>query len=154
MAIFAALFFMLCGRLFYLQLIASEELQRIAQAQWTSESVIAPLRGSITDRNGSVIAMSATAYTASVNPRQVKNAGAMAEILAPILNMEAHDIVKKAGNTSRASVILKRQLPRETAQQLKMMLAQHREMAAMHFQALCWTRTASGFIHTANSSAR
>jgi len=127
MAIFAALFFMLCARLFYLQLIASEELQRIAQAQWTSESVVSPLRGTITDRSGSVIAMSATAYTLSVNPRQVADAARMGEILAPILNMEASDIVKKAGNTSRSSVILKRQLSRDTARQLKAMIAEHRE---------------------------
>lgn len=127
MAIFAFLFFMLCARLFYLQIIASEELQRRAQAQWTGESVIAPLRGTITDRNGSVIAMSATAYTASVNPRQVEDAQAMGDILAPVLNMEDADIVKKAQNTSRSSVILKRQLSRETAQQIKTMMAQHKQ---------------------------
>ena len=74
MAAFFALFGALGGRLFYLQVIAGESLQRRAQAQWTSESVVSPLRGRILDRNGSVLAISATAYTASVNPRQVKNA--------------------------------------------------------------------------------
>ena len=128
MAIFLALFIMLSARLFYLQVIASEELQRIAQAQWTSESVIAPTRGSITDRSGSVIAMSATAYTASVNPRQVADAQAMAEVISPILNLEADAIVKKASDKSRSSVILKRQLSRETAQQLKAMRAQYKEL--------------------------
>ena len=127
MAIFAALFFMLCGRLFYLQLIASEELQRRAQAQWTSESVIAPMRGVISDRNGSVLAMSATAYTASADPRQVTDPAAMAEILAPVLNLDADTIVKKISDKSRSSVILKRQLRRETAQQLKTMMAEYRE---------------------------
>ncbi len=127
MAIFAALFFVLCGRLFYLQIIASEELQYLAQAQWTSESVIAPRRGTISDRNGSVLAMSATAYTASVSPRQVTDAWAMAEVLAPVLNMDAADIVKKAGNKTRSSVILKRQLDMETAQQLKTMIAEYRQ---------------------------
>ena len=115
MAIFLALFIVLCARLFYLQLVASEELQRIAQAQWTSESVIAPARGMISDRNGSVIAMSATAYTASVNPRQVADAEALAEIVSPILNLEASEIVRKASDKSKSSVILKRQLSREAA---------------------------------------
>ena len=127
MAVFAALFMMLSARLFYLQLIASEELQRLAQAQWTSESIIAPSRGRILDRSGSVLAMSATAYTASVDPRQVSDAQAMARILAPVLNMDEADIVKKAGDTARSSVILKRQLNRETARQLKAMLAEYRE---------------------------
>ena len=92
-----------------------------------NESVIAPSRGSIIDRNGSVLAMSATAYTASVNPRQVTDAEAMAQILAPVLNMDEADIVEKASNTSRSSVILRRQLSRETARQLKAMMAEYRD---------------------------
>ena len=127
MAIFLALFLTLSARLFYLQVISAEDLQRRAQAQWTSESVIAPSRGSIIDRNGSVLAMSATAYTASVNPRQVTDAEAMAQILAPVLNMDEADIVEKASNTSRSSVILRRQLSRETARQLKAMMAEYRD---------------------------
>lgn len=127
MAIFLALFLALSARLFYLQVISAEELQRRAQAQWTSESVIAPSRGGIIDRNGSVLAMSATAYTASVNPRQVTDAETMAQILAPVLNMDEADIVEKASNTSRSSVILKRQLSRDTARQLKAMMAEYRD---------------------------
>ena len=127
MAIFLALFLTLSARLFYLQVISAEDLQRRAQAQWTSESVIAPSRGSIIDRNGSVLAMSATAYTASVNPRQVTDAEAMAQILAPVLNIDEADIVEKASNTSRSSVILRRQLSRETARQLKAMMAEYRD---------------------------
>ena len=127
MAAFFALFGALGGRLFYLQVIAGESLQRRAQAQWTSESVVSPLRGRILDRNGSVLAISATAYTASVNPRQVKNAARFGEILSPVLNMEAEKIAAKAAQTGRSSVVLKRQLSRETAQQLKSMLAEHRQ---------------------------
>ena len=44
----------------------------------TSESVIAPTRGGIYDRNGTALALSATAYTASASPRQVKDAQAFA----------------------------------------------------------------------------
>lgn len=127
MAIFLALFLALSARLFYLQVISAEELQRRAQAQWTSESVIAPSRGSIIDRNGSVLAMSATAYTASVNPRQVADAETLAQILAPVLNMDRTEIVERASNTARSSVILKRQLSRDTARQLKAMMAEYRE---------------------------
>lgn len=126
MAVFLLLFVALSARLAYLQVISSMDLQRRAQAQWTSESVIAPSRGKITDRNGNVLAISATAYTASVNPRQVTDAGALAGILSPILGIEASVITKKASDTSKSSVILKRQLARETAQQLKTMLAEHR----------------------------
>lgn len=126
MGIFFALFAALSVRLFYIQVITGKELQQRAQAQWTSESVIAPARGRITDRNGTVLAISATAYTASVNPRQVKDLDSFAATLAPVLGVEQETIKKKAGDTAKSTVILKRQLTRDTAQQLKTMMAEHK----------------------------
>ena len=126
MAIFLALFLVLTARLFYLQAVAAASLQRRAQAQWTSESVIAPTRGSILERNGNVLAMSATAYIASVSPRQVSDPQAFAETLAPVLDMDVETIVKRASDTSKGGVTLKRQLTRDTAQQLRTMYAEHK----------------------------
>ena len=122
MAAFFALFCVLTARLFYLQVVQAEDLQRRAQAQWTSESVIAPTRGSIYDRNGAVLAMSATAYTASASPRQVQDAEEFARILAPVLDMEESEIVERVSDTSKGGVTIKRQLTRETAQQIKTMM--------------------------------
>ena len=127
MAAFFVLFLLLTARLFYLQAIAAEDLQRRAQAQWTSESVIAPTRGAIYDREGTVLAMSATAYTASASPRQVKDAAAFARILAPVLDMEESEIALRVSDTSKGGVTLKRQLSRETAQQLKAMMLEHEQ---------------------------
>ena len=124
LAIFLALFLVLITRLADLQILQAKELQQRAQAQWTSESIIYPTRGSILDRNGNVLAMSATAYIASVSPRQVQDVSRFAQVLAPILDMDEETIRKKASDTTKGGVILKRQLPRETAQQLKTMLAE------------------------------
>ena len=126
MAIFFGLFAVLGVRLFYLQCIAAEDLQRRAQAQWTSESVIRPTRGMILDRNGAVLAQSATAYTVCASPRQVSDPAAFARLLAPILDMEESVIRDKASDTSRGGVTIKRQVSREIAQQLKTMQAEHR----------------------------
>ena len=126
MALFLALFLLLAARLFDLQVVRAAALQRRAQAQWTSESVIAPTRGAIYDRNGQVLALSATAYIASVSPRQVADPAAFARLVAPVLDLDEIAVAKKAANTSKGGVTLKRQLPRETAQQLKTMLAEHR----------------------------
>jgi len=123
MAIFFALFLLLGLRLFQLQILRAEELQLRAQNQWTSESIIRPTRGRILDRNGAVLAQSATAYTLSVSPRMVEDAGQMADVLAPILDMERETIFKRASDTSRGGVTLKRQLNRETAQQIKTLIA-------------------------------
>ena len=124
LAIFLALFLVLITRLADLQIVQGKALQQRAQAQWTSESVIYPTRGSILDRNGNVLAMSATAYIASVSPRQVKDSARFAQVLAPILDMDEETIRQKASDTSKGGVILKRQLARDVAQQLKTMLAE------------------------------
>ena len=88
LAVLFGLFVVLSMRLFYLQVVSAESLQRRAQSQWTSRSVIAPTRGEIQDRNGLTLAMSATAYTVSASPRQVKDASVFARTLASILDME------------------------------------------------------------------
>ena len=125
MAAFFTLLSALGGRLFWLQVIEGRALQRRAQSQWTSESAIRPTRGRILDRKGAVLAQSATAYTASASPRQVVDADRFAALLAPVLDMEAVVIRRRVSDTSRGGVTLKRQLPRETAQQLKRMKAEH-----------------------------
>jgi len=125
MAAFFMLFSALSARLFILQVVKSEALQRRAQSQWTSESVIAPTRGRILDRNGRVLAQSATAYSASVSPRQVTDPARLARLLAPVLDMDAAAIEKKASDTSKGGVTLKRQLSRDRAQQLKAMKAEY-----------------------------
>ena len=123
MASFLVLFLILTARLVDIQVVQSEGLQKRAQSQWTSEAVIQPRRGEILDRNGNVLAISATSFTASVSPRQVKNSAEFARILAPILGMSAETIQSRASDTSKGGVTLKRQIPWETAQQLRLMLA-------------------------------
>ena len=136
MAIFLVLFLLLGGRLFQLQILEAEGLQLRAQSQWTSESTIQPTRGRILDRNGAVLAQSATAYTLSVSPRQVRDAAALAQVLAPILDMDAATIEKKASDTSKGGVTLKRQLSRDVAQEIKSLMAQDAQADAPRLTGL------------------
>lgn len=124
MAVFFALLLALCARLFVLQVLRSEELVSRAVNQWTSESVISARRGTITDRNGSVLAISASAYTVCASPRQVKDPAALARVLAPILDMDAQTIEKKVSDTSKGGVTLKRQVAREIAMEIRTLSAQ------------------------------
>lgn len=133
---FVCLFAMLTVRLFQLQVIRAEELQLRAQSQWTSESVVAPQRGTIFDRNGHELAISATAYIASVSPRQVDDPKAFAQILAPILDMDAEVIEKRASDRSKGGVTLKRQLTREKAQQLREMFLEHQQRSSKALNGL------------------
>lgn len=126
MGVFALLFLALLARLFDLQVIEADALQTRAQAQWTSESVISPRRGALTDRNGHLLAASATAYTASASPRQVEQPEAFARILAPVLDLTEEAILQRISDTSRGGVTLKRQISREIAQEIKTLMAEHR----------------------------
>lgn len=136
MVLFLALFGLLAWQLFRLQVLEAADLQRRAQSQWTRESLIAPRRGTIYDRDGGVLAMSATAYTLSVSPRQVADPQALAQALAPILDMEAETIAQRAGDRSKGGVTLKRQLDAQVAQQLRVMMAQSAQQAEDPLQGL------------------
>ncbi|MEE1200302.1 MAG: penicillin-binding transpeptidase domain-containing protein, partial [Christensenellales bacterium] len=136
MAVFLGLFVLLAVRLFDLQCVQSESLQRRAQAQWTSESTIKPIRGKILDRNGTVLAQSATAYTVCASPRQVVDPDRFSALLAPILDMEPEAIKAKVSDTSRGGVTIKRQVTRELAQQLKSMLAEQQAQGSDSLRGL------------------
>ena len=127
MLAFFVLFLILSVRLFILQGVQAEDLQRRAQAQWTSESAVRPTRGEILDRNGAVLAQSATAYTVCASPRQIANAETFARLIAPILDMDESTVRKKVSDKSKGGVTIKRQVSRETAQQLRMLLSEHKK---------------------------
>ena len=57
------------GRLFYLQVIAREELQAKADKQQLMTVKSPPSRGAITDRNGRLLAFSVDAFTIAVDPQ-------------------------------------------------------------------------------------
>lgn len=60
-------------KLFNLQVVQAEELQEKATAQQTRSTVLSPSRGTIFDRNHREMAMSATAETLQLAPREVAN---------------------------------------------------------------------------------
>jgi len=125
MAVFFALMLVLSARLFVLQILRSEELVSRALNQWTNESVISARRGTIYDRNGNVLAISASAYTVCASPRQVKDAEAFAAVLSPIIDMDETDIVKKVSDKSKGGVVIKRQVLREIALEIRAIAAEY-----------------------------
>ena len=126
MAVFFLLTLALVAQLFNLTILRARELQQRARRQWTSEATVAPRRGSILDRNGVPLAVSATSYTACATPRQVTDPEAFARVVAPVLELEEGDIIRKVSDKSKGGVILKRKLSREAAQALKTLRAQYK----------------------------
>lgn len=113
------LFGVLMCRIAYLTTARSAELTSRGVRQWTREGTVYARRGNILDTNGQTLVMSATAYIVSVEPARVKDAEAFARLVSPILGISEEKVAEKAAQRSRSSVTLKRQVSRETADQLR-----------------------------------
>ena len=114
-----------------LTILQSEALTARGVRQWTREGVVTARRGSIEDTNGDLLALSATAYIVTANPQQVKDAAAFANALAPLLSMEPAAIEKRLENKKLASVILKRQVSRDTVDKIRSLRTENLEMNAL-----------------------
>ena len=118
LCIMCVIFCIIVGQLINLQVVISQDLQARAQTQWTGRSRVSARRGEITDRNGTALALSATAYAVSASPRQVKDPEAFARELAAVLDVDAQTVAQRVADRTKGGVTLKRQVPRETAQAL------------------------------------
>ena len=90
---------LLLFRTAWIQIVKGEEYTDIAVDQQTSDIAIAPKRGVIYDRNGEVLASSTLCYNIWCRPAQIREKYdepeklSLANELAPLLGMEANDIL-------------------------------------------------------------
>lgn len=99
--VIAVLFALLIGRIAYWGLARGEELEREAQNQWISDTVVSAQRGSILDRTGDVLAQSAGADTVVLLPKEVEDPEEVADALSEILDLDRADLLEKASTTER-----------------------------------------------------
>ncbi len=118
--IIGLLFFLLLGRLFYVQVIWGPELQEKALLQWTMDTSLSAERGRIMDRDGQVLAQSGTAYMVEINPKQIKSDELLrvATELSNTLGMDYAYVLSKISDTTKQQIILKRQVERAQVDQL------------------------------------
>lgn len=105
------LFTALVARLGYWQFVEGEELKEKASAQQTSSSPVTANRGTIYDRNGKVIAESASVNTVVCNPKKVVEDGAadvVAGKLSEILGMDRDEVYGLVTKNKGYQVIKKR----------------------------------------------
>lgn len=109
--IVAVMLALLVLRVAYWQIIRGDELSSKAKAQQQGSSIVTASRGDIYDRNGKVLAESATVNTLICNPKDIEADGdseVIAARLAPVLNMDQNEILKIITKNSRYQVIKKR----------------------------------------------
>ncbi|MCR2803705.1 penicillin-binding protein [Paenibacillus soyae] len=75
------LFLILIGRIFYVQVVEGDFYYEKAKARWSAAEKLTAKRGTITDRNGNVLAMDTIAYNISVNPKLINELGITEEVI-------------------------------------------------------------------------
>jgi len=115
-ALVAVVFFM---RLFYLQVVMSEQYSDMAEESRTISFETTPRRGTIYDRNGIVLATSVDATTIYVNPAEVSSVAGEAAQLAAVLGGEVADYEAILSSPDTTFAYVKRQADVELAERVK-----------------------------------
>jgi cell division protein FtsI (penicillin-binding protein 3) len=88
-------------RLIWLQVLQHDELLKQAQSQQQKLVPIQAQRGSILDRTGQPLAKSLPAESVLVNPKRIRDAAVAANLLAPILGLDARQLAQKIRAASK-----------------------------------------------------
>jgi stage V sporulation protein D (sporulation-specific penicillin-binding protein) len=109
LGIFCLIFLLLIVRVGYIQIVQGQTLKSMAYEQQTLGRLISPRRGTIYDRNGKKLAISASVDTIIVNPRDLEKLNIslepMAKKLAEILEMDENTVLRKLSKKTRNEVI-------------------------------------------------
>ena len=119
----AALFAVVVLRLFWLQVIDSSRLTQIAENNQVDSSVIMAKRGTIYDRNGNVLATSVDCSDICVNPSQVSDKSAVADLFAEKLGGKASDYLTILSKDTTYAVVAKN-VDQDVADDLKSSLTE------------------------------
>ncbi len=110
--------FLIMSRLVHLQVFQGHEYARRAFRSHYRRVEISSARGSIRDRNGSLLAVSLASDSLFADPVQVRNPAILAEALADILPGSADDFYSRLKQTNRRFVWLQRGITPSTAAQI------------------------------------
>ncbi len=121
LAVLSLIFLVLIIRLVNLQMVRSAELQQRALRQWTQDTIVSAPRGKIVDRNGRVLAQSASAVYITATPGNVtaEKREATAQLICDVLGLDYDTIFARISDTSKASVVIARRVDKEVADELK-----------------------------------
>lgn len=112
------IFFIILGRLLYVQIAWGNDLVELATDQWNREIPVVATRGIISDRNGTVIAGNRTTYSVFLRPNAVGNAEYTATVLGGIFSLDPNEILKKINGGKVSEVTIARQVDKESIEKL------------------------------------
>ncbi|MDX6274539.1 MAG: hypothetical protein QOJ92_1749 [Frankiales bacterium] len=106
----AGILVIFAGRLLQFQGLEAPAFANAAEKQRLRTVTLAAARGDIVDRDGQVLATTVEARAVYADPRDVKDAHTTASVLAPLLGMDAPDLLAKLTRKGTAFVYLARGL--------------------------------------------
>ena len=116
-----AVFLVFIGRLTELMIVKGETYKKEALEQQTRDRLITPKRGTIFDRNGKPLAVSASVETVSISPitvRKSEKAEETAKALSEILDLEYEDVLAKI-NKNTSYEIIKKKVEKEQTDKIR-----------------------------------
>src|SRR2546428_298501 len=119
-AILALAFGGLTGRLAWLMIVKHGELSQLAERQYSRTVVLRAQRGAIVDRRGAALATSTATESLFAHPRSVGDPVRVAARLAPVIGLPELE-VRGALTSARPFVWLRRKLPPDVAEQVRML---------------------------------
>ena len=132
------MFIVLFFKLYSLQIIRHEELQSKAVSQQTRSSVVNADRGTIYDASGNILAISSTAETIFLSPKEINDAlndeknpvtwtkETLAGALADILDVSEEGILKKMARTNSMYEVLKYRVEEDVANEVRQYINDHK----------------------------
>lgn len=116
-------FVLLFTQLYRWQITEHDELQSVAVRQQTLRTTVEASRGTIYDRNGTILAMSASAEDIFLSPKEIiendQDQNLIAGGLAEILDLDPADILKKMEKTNSQYEELKKKADDELADKVR-----------------------------------
>ncbi|NLP17809.1 MAG: PASTA domain-containing protein [Firmicutes bacterium] len=106
------------GRLFFLQVLQSDDYQQQALENRLREIYIQPTRGTIYDREGKKLAFDISVDTVVANPAQVVDKESTAQRLAEVLGLDGQEVLEKLSRHS-AFEWVKRKIDPDVAQEVR-----------------------------------
>jgi stage V sporulation protein D (sporulation-specific penicillin-binding protein) len=116
-------FIVLAVKLYQIQIVDHDHYEELAVEQQTRESTVTAARGTIFDKNGKVLAMSASVESVFIAPFEAnlyeEDKELIAEKLSEILGVDYDSIMKKMGKENSRYETIKRKIEKDLADQVR-----------------------------------
>lgn len=106
-------------RLGWLQVIRGEEFQQMARQQQTSDITITPSRGTIYDRNGKELVLSASTHAVYASPNEIEDKEETAKLLSNLLEIDEGELLDRFNNDTSRVITLKRWVDRSIGREIE-----------------------------------